>query len=259
MVAGNQPLIVIVGPTGSGKSALALELASSYSGEIICADSRTVYKGMDIGTAKPSPSDLRQVAHHLLDLVEPGQRFTAAEFKRLAEAAIGDILARDKLPFLVGGTGLYVDAVIFNYQFSEQGAERDPRNPRHLQTGSSPDNHKEMRPNTLVIGIDPGKEVLKQRITARVEAMFEQGLKEEVRRLAQTYGWGNEAMTGVGYKEFKGYFAGDTSLEEVRASILKNTVDYAKRQRTWFKRNKSIQWLSDPRDAVEIVTTFLNN
>ena len=113
------PLIVITGPTASGKSGLALELAERYHGEIICADSRTVYKGMDVGTAKPSADNQVRVPHHLLDVVEPGERFTAGEFQRLARQAITDIRGRGHIPFLVGGTGLYIDSVVLNYAFDD--------------------------------------------------------------------------------------------------------------------------------------------
>src|SRR5262245_27832773 len=111
------PLVVIVGETGSGKSALALELAERFNGEIICADSRTVYKGMDVGTAKPSPEDRQRVRHYGLDVVEPGEGFSAHAFSLLAQAAIHEIAARGKLPILAGGSGLYVDAVLYGFQF----------------------------------------------------------------------------------------------------------------------------------------------
>ena len=127
------PLIVITGPTASGKSALAMDIAKKYGGEIICADSRTVYKGMDIGTAKPTEQDQREVPHHLLDVVEPNQPFSAAEFKERANQAICDISARGKLPMLVGGTGLYIDAVLFDYHF---GLPADPNRRSDLQAMS---------------------------------------------------------------------------------------------------------------------------
>lgn len=128
----SRPLIVIVGPTASGKTTLAIELARRLDGEIICADSRTVYKGMDIGTAKPTEEEQLFVPHHLLDVVDPGERFTVADFKRLANEAIIDIIGRGKVPIMVGGSGLYIDAVLFDYKFAPVGTPRDNQNPRHL-------------------------------------------------------------------------------------------------------------------------------
>ena len=117
------PLVVITGPTASGKTGLALELAKKYDGEIICADSRTIYRGMDIGTAKPTTIERATVPHHGLDLVEPGERFTAHDFQRIANEAIGDIRKRGHVPFLVGGTGLYIDAVVREYQWPDTVAD----------------------------------------------------------------------------------------------------------------------------------------
>jgi tRNA dimethylallyltransferase len=248
------PLIVIVGETGSGKSALALDLALKFNGEIICADSRTIYKGMDIGTAKPSVEDQALVPHHLLDIVTLDQKFSVADFKVLANKAINDIQSRGNLPILVGGTGLYIDSVIFDFQFSGTNSERDPVNPRHLAQPNS--NNRNLRPNTLVFGLQPDRDQLKTRIKNRVDAMFEQGLKQEVTQLAQHYGWENEALKAVGYREFN---AIDQLMDsEIKQAIITHSLQYAKRQRTWFKRNKSIHWQNDPRKVVEIVTTYLN-
>src|SRR5262245_23019777 len=116
-VADQPPLIVILGQTASGKSALAMQLAQRFSGEIIAADSRTIYKGMDVGTAKPTPADRRLIRHHLVDIVTPDQIFTAADFQRLAERTVVSIATQGKVPFLVGGSGLYVDALIYNFSF----------------------------------------------------------------------------------------------------------------------------------------------
>jgi tRNA dimethylallyltransferase len=252
------PLIAIVGETASGKSALALELALRFSGELICADSRTIYVGMDIGTAKPSKSDQKLIRHHLIDIRNPDQRFTAAEFKKLANEAVKDICNIGKLPILVGGTGLYIDSVIFDYKFSskQESAKRDSVNPRHLGEGTAAAN--KLRNNTLLLGMATERESLRRKISERVDNMLENGLEAEAARLAKLYGWNCEALTAVGYKEFRDYFNSSESLDQVRQNIIKNTQDYAKRQRTWFKRNKSIQWVSDPSKVVEIVTTFLN-
>ncbi len=287
------PLVVIVGETASGKSALALKLAQQFDGEIICADSWTVRRGVDIGTAKPTAAEQSKVPHHLLDVVEPCADFTAAVFKRLANEAISEITNRGKLPIMVGGTGLYIDGVLYDYGFlsasnrgerevlnkldapellartDELGIELgdvDRDNKRRLirliETGGERPSKQSLRPNTLIIGLQPDREVLNQRITDRTDAMLAAGLEDEVRRLAEQYGWDCEALKGVGYAQWRGYFEGSQTLAETRQKIIKATLGLAKRQRTWFKRNKSIQWFSTPvkqANVVEIVTTFLAN
>lgn len=234
-------LVVVVGETGSGKSALAMELAERFDGELICADSRTVYKGMDIGTAKPSVQEQATVKHHLLNVIEPDEVFTAGEFKRLANQAISDISGRNKLPILVGGTGLYISGVLFDFSFEKDVPDQ-----------------KTLRSNTLILGLRVPKDVLKQRIQKRTERMFEKGLEDEVKRLSKKFGWHASAMTGIGYREFQAYFAGLQTLKETAEKINSNTMLYAKRQRTWFRPNESIHWLDDPKNSVELVTTFLN-
>lgn len=283
------PLVVIGGETASGKSALALELAQEFGGELICADSWTVYKGFDIGTAKPTAEERALVPHHLLDVADPAEGFSAVEFKKLAVSTIQSIVLKGKLPIMVGGTGLYIDSVLFDYTFlppSDPGlraelnamsleqvlaraeeleldtAGIDLRNKRRVirlieNNGLRPGKH-ELRANTLVLGIKTEREQLRERIARRVDAMLTAGLESEVRALAGRYGWDAEPMKGIGYREWLEYFAGRQNLAEVRERIIKASMDLAKRQRTWFKRNDSIQWVSDRRDAVEIVTTFLN-
>ena len=252
------PLVVIVGETASGKSALAMELASAFGGEIICADSRTVYKGADIGTAKPSIEERTKVTHHLLDVVRPDELFTAADFKRLALETTRDISDRGKLPIMVGGSGLYVDSVLYDYQFSQPGAERDERNPRHLKKVSETSRHT-LRPNTLIIGLQVDREVLERRIVHRVEGMFDMGLLQEVRSLADKYGWLSPGLQAIGYKELKPVLGSEQSIEDATQLMIRNTKAYAKRQRTWFKRNKSIHWISDPAKAKSLVQNFLSN
>jgi tRNA dimethylallyltransferase len=235
-----------------------MELARRLNGEIICADSRTVYRGMDIGTAKPTKQERAEIAHHVLDVIEPDERFTAADFKRLANNAIDDITGRGKLPIMVGGTGLYVDAVIFDFKFSspEEAALRDPVNPRHL-LHPNPSARSRLRRHTLLIGLTLEREVLRRRIETRVEAMVAAGFADEVRRLTERYG-DVPALQAPGYKAFREYIAGRLSLEEAKALFIKHDLQLAKRQRTWFKRNNSIHWLENPSKAVEIATTFLN-
>jgi len=281
-------LIAIVGETGSGKSGLALALAERYGGEIICADSRTVYEGMDIGTAKPSAADQQRVPHHLLDIVRPDQPYNASDFKAHAEAVMRAIWARGHTAFLVGGTGLYVDAVIYDYAFRPAHAadereklenlsvealqsvlkERDielpenDQNPRHLiraiETNGAVAVKKGLMPGSIVIGLKvPGSE-LERRIEQRVDTMLAAGLETEVRQLAERYGWATDAMTAVGYAEWRPYLAGAGSLQDVRQNIITHTIQYAKRQRTWFKRNKNIQWVESAEEADKIVARFVS-
>jgi tRNA dimethylallyltransferase len=286
------PLVVIVGETASGKSGLAMELAQKFEGEIICADSWTVYKGFDIGTAKPSKKDRLLVPHHLLDVADPSGGFNAVVFQELAEAAINGIVRRGKLPILVGGTGLYIDSVIYQYQFLSappagmreklnnlsldellamaeaegiltQGI--DTRNKRRvirlIESDGELPSRKPLRENTLVLGMNVLREKLRERIELRVDTMLLAGLEAEVKQLADEYGWDAEPMKGIGYKQWRGYFDGTISHDELRARIIKNTMDLAKRQRTWFKRSTDIQWLASSdttEDAVDKLTTLLN-
>ena len=250
------PLIVIVGETASGKTALALELAERLDGEIICADSRTVYTGMDIGTAKPTEEEQARVPHHLLDVVRPDEHFTAADFKRLANQAIIDISSRGKLPIMVGGTGLYVDSLLFDYSFADKSVERDPQNPHHVAREAA-GSKGEMRENTLVFGLRPDREELRGRISSRVDAMVADGLVEETKWLMDNYPT-SKALDSTGYKAFRGYIQGSLTLDEAKALFIRNDIQLAKRQRTWFKRNNSIHWLDNSGDIVDIATTFLN-
>jgi len=289
----DSPLVVIVGETASGKSALALELAERFGGELVCADSWTVYRGFDVGTAKPSEEERQRMPHHLLDVADPAEGFSAVLFQRLAKEAIADISARGKLPIMVGGTGLYVDSVLFDYSFLppsdpalreelsamtlEQVLERaramgldtegiDLGNKRRVvrlieNNGVRP-TKRTVRGNTLVLGLQTERAELHQKIEGRVDAMLAAGLEEEVRRLAGRYGWDAEPMKGIGYFQWQGYFEGRQTLEETRAKIIKATMDLAKRQRTWFKRNSGIQWLNNRdkyTDAADLITTLLNN
>ncbi|MBA3758796.1 tRNA dimethylallyltransferase [Candidatus Saccharibacteria bacterium] len=251
-----RPLLVIIGPTASGKSALAMELAIKLDGEIICADSRTVYKGMNIGTAKPSNNDQKRVPHHLLDVVEPDQDFTVADFKRLAVESIEDISRRGKLPIMVGGSGLYIDAVLYDYKFSVVGAARDEQNSRHLSK-AEPSKRSKLRPYTLVIGLEVARDTLKERISDRVEQMVAAGFIEETRQLQADYPI-SKALLSTSYKAFLEYINGRVILEEAKALFIRNDCQLAKRQMTWFKRNPSIHWLKRPSRYVEETTTLLN-
>lgn len=266
------PLIVITGPTASGKSALALEVAQRYNGEIICADSRTVYKGLDIGTAKPTLEDQKLIRHHLLDIVEPNEPFSAAAFKVLALKAISDILRRGKLPLLVGGTGLYIDAVIFDYHFGdpseasrreelqelsvhelqqiclEQGIAlpTNVKNKRHLvraiEIGGVINQPKKMRANTIVVALTAEKDELRSRITQRAHQMVEDGVLDELKKVGERYNWSGEAFTGNIYRIFKPVVRGEESIDKALEAFIRSDLQLAKRQITWLKRNPFVIW-----------------
>ena len=286
----NCPLIVVLGPTASGKTALALDLAQLFDGEIICADSRTIYRGMDIGTAKPTSEELARIPHHLLDIVDPNEILSVAAFKILAETAILDISSRGKLPFLVGGSGLYIDSLLYDYQFppeadptlrlelealtdaqlqdklmaidADRFKEVDVANRRRviraIETSGRPSLRSTgIRSNTLVLGLLLNKEVMQVRIEHRIEKMLEQGLIDEVRRVGETYGWDSEAMSGIGYRAFKEVVLGRKTVAEGVAEFARGDRQLVKKQITWFKRNHEIIWLRQPSEAAEMVDKFL--
>jgi tRNA dimethylallyltransferase len=283
-----KPLIVVVGETASGKSRFAIELAQKYNGEIICADSWTVRKEVTIGTAKPTPEEQKKVVHHLLDIVEPCDDFTAAVYKKQANDAIDRVIAKRKIPIMVGGSGLYIDGVIFDYNFLPEGDRKkretlnemsvhelinkietaglstegvDTRNKRRLirvleTEGQKPKKHG-LRQHTLVIGISVPSDELTQRIIDRIERMIDEGLEQEVASIAAKHGWGCEALKGIGYREWYAYFNGDQSLEQTKERIIASTRGLAKRQRTWFKRNHHIHWIDNNDQGTHIVSDWL--
>lgn len=267
------PLVVIAGPTASGKTSLAIELAKQFSGEIICADSRTIYKGMDIGTAKPTKEEQARVPHWGLDLVEPNERFTVADFKQYADIKIEEVRSRGHIPFLVGGTGLYIDAVIFDYQF---GPPADPdrrsvyesmsldelhqyckennimlpendQNKRYViraieQKSINTKRRSEPIENTIIVGIATNREILRTRISDRAEQIFDDTVVDEATMLGKKYGWDGEAMTGNIYPLIHSYLENELSIEEMKEKFT--TLDWrlAKRQLTWLRRNPYIHW-----------------
>ncbi len=267
------PLIVIVGPTASGKTALAIDLAKQFNGEIICADSRTIYKGMTIGTAKPTREERQGVPHWGLDLVEPGERFTAADFQEYTRRKIREIRQRNRMPFLVGGTGLYIDGVVFNYEFDShynpelrsklaemtqkelirycienniKPPEND-KNERYLIRAierkiAQPKRDKVPISSSIIVGISTDKEILRARIGQRTEQLFNDGVVKEASMLSKKYGWNSEAMTGNIYPLIREYLQSRLTLDEVKERFNNKDWQLARRQLTWFKRNPFVKW-----------------
>jgi tRNA dimethylallyltransferase len=282
-------LLVIVGPTASGKSDLALRIAKEFNGEIIAADSWTVYRGFDIGTSKPTITQQKAVKHHLIDVRQANQGFNAPLFKAMALKSIQDIQKRGKLPIMVGGTGLYIDSVIYDYGFLDNSSpeERrrlnamelkdllelagrrrvdlddiDIRNKRRViraieARGAKP-TKAGLRPGTLIVGLKVGNDELRKRVELRTEKMLEAGLEQEVKTLADKYGWEAEPMKGIGYREWREYFDGSRTLGETKARIISATMGLAKRQRTWFKRSPDIQWFGSIEEASGYLSGLLN-
>jgi tRNA dimethylallyltransferase len=270
-------LVALVGPTAVGKTALALHLAETLGGEVISADSRQVYRGMDIGTAKATPDERARAPHHLLDVVDPGDVLTLAQFQRLAYAAIDDVLARGKLPLLVGGSGQYVRAVLEGWGIPEVAPQErlraelellssdelarwlavldpvaagriDQRNRRRviralevtLVTGRPISQQQRKSPppyRILQVGLKLARPLLHQRVDARVERMMEAGLLDETRRLAQRYGWDVPAMSGLGYAQLGAYLRGEATLDEAVTAIKHATHRFVRQQANWFKPN----------------------
>ena len=267
------PLIVIVGPTASGKTSLAIQLAKKYRGEIICADSRTVYRGMNIGTAKPSLEEQQEVSHWGLDLVDPGDSFSVSQFKGYTRQKIKEIRSRGNITFLVGGTGLYIDSVIFDFQFGAKYSKEKRANLQEMTISelqqycvnhdiALPENSKNKRyliraieragkkssglkvplSNTIVVGITTGKQLLRQRITDRAKKMFKDGVVEETIELANNSGWCNEAMTGNVYPIVKKLIEKEIDEDQAIREFIVSDVNLVKRQLTWFRRNPFIEW-----------------
>jgi len=268
------PLVVIVGPTASGKTGLSIKLAKQFGGEIISADSRAVYRYMDTGTAKPTIDEQDGVPHWGIDLVDPGDTFTAADFKVYAESKIDEIRARGKIPFLVGGTGLYVDSVLLDFSFCKRDEKarasfegmtiaelhnycaknnialpENAQNKRYVinaivRNGQPPKGSDTPRDDAIVVGITTDSKVLRQRIDQRANDMFlRHGVIDETRAVGGKYGWDSEAMSANVYRYAREYIDGRISLESAIEHFKIADWHLAKRQLTWFKRRTFIRWL----------------
>ena len=302
-------VIVIVGPTASGKTALSIELAKKINGEIVSCDSMQIYKDMDIGSAKPTIEEMQGIKHYLIDCVEPTKRFSVAEYKKQAEIAIDDIVKKGKTPIVVGGTGLYADSLIYGIEYpeiefdksyreklekeaeTEQGLENLYNQAKEIdeiaiqkiskndkkriirileiyhQTGKTKteleiaSRKNEVRYDFKVFAINMDRDILYDRINKRVDIMIESGLIQEVKNLLKKYDNFPTAMQGLGYKEVVEFLDGKLTKEEMIDKIKQETRRYAKRQLTWFRKNKQTIWingLDDMQNNVNIILEGIN-
>ncbi|MCI8641314.1 MAG: tRNA (adenosine(37)-N6)-dimethylallyltransferase MiaA [Clostridia bacterium] len=301
-------VIVICGPTASGKTQLSIQLAKQINGEIISADSMQIYKYMDIGTAKATEEEKSGIQHYLLDFISPNQRYSVAEYKKDAKKAIKQILEKGKNPIIVGGTGLYVDSLIYEIEYDdieideeyrkeleniekEQGLEvlyeramkidsiameKISKNDKkrimrileiYKSTGKTKTEQeiesrkKEVEYDYHVFAINWDREILYDRINKRVDIMIEQGLIEEVKSILNKYKEFPTAMQGLGYKEVVDYLNKNCTKEEMIEKLKMETRRYAKRQLTWFRKNKQTIWLdgtNDIQNNIDIILEGIN-
>ena len=289
-------LIVILGPTASGKSSLAIKLAAKFKGEIMNADSRQVYREMNIGTGK-TDSFSSKIPHHLLDVVSPDKPFSLAQYQRLSFRAIDDVLRREKVPIICGGTGLYIRAIIDNLDIPRvkpniklrqklekqtiaklfsQLIKLDPKtakiidqyNKRRLvralevvlaKQTSFTDLQKTKKPRyaVLQIGTKTDRVILRQRIEKRFNQMIKNGLIDETKKLLKKYPINLPSMSGIGYLEISQYLAGEIPFQEAVNRAVARTYQYSKRQMTWFKKDERIKWVDSLRDAIKYSAIFL--
>ncbi len=293
----NKPkIIVIVGPNASGKSSLAVKIAQKINGEVVSADSRQVYKGMDIGTGKITKKEMRGIAHHLLDVASPKRTFTVVQYKKLAEKAIEKILKKNKVPILCGGTGFYVQAVVDgitipqvkpNWKLRKELEKKstkelfqilkkldparaktiDKNNPRRLIRAIEivketkkpiPKIKKTPKYDVLIIGIKKEKEELKKLIAERLKKRLKKGMIKEVEKLHNVgVSWKKIENFGLEYKWIAKYLQKEISYNEMIEKLQKDIEHYAKRQMTWFKRDKRIIWIKNINEATKLIEKFL--
>lgn len=278
----NNRVIAVVGATASGKTSYAIELAKKINGEIISADSRLVYKGMDIGTAKPTIDEMQEIPHYMIDVVEPEYNYSVGLYVKEAKKHITDIISRGKVPIVVGGTGLYFRVLLENYdlpdvkpdyelrkelssysyeellemltKLDEKAANSVEKNDkkkliRYIEiiklAGKPLDlvrGVKEKVFNVEWVGLNFPREILYDRINKRVDLMIEQGLIDETKKLLQKHGRISNITDTIGYREVLSYLDGELSLDEAKDKLKQNTRNYAKRQLTWFRKNEQINW-----------------
>ena len=289
-------IICVAGPTASGKTSLAVELAKFTNGEVVSCDSMQIYKRMTIGTAKPVPEEMDGIRHHMIDVCEPDEDFSVSKYCEMATPIVEDIIARGKTAIIAGGTGLYMDSLIKGNDFAPfpatghrerleerfaavgldallselaavdpEAAERSQRNPRRIiralevfyETGETITAHNlrtqaiPPRFDPLWIGLDfEPRALLYDRIDLRVDIMLQQGLVEEIRELLDSGIPADcTAMQAIGYKEFVAAMKGHITIQEAAEEVKKASRHYAKRQLTWFKRNKNMHWLTRTADT----------
>ena len=291
-----QPLVAIVGPTASGKSALAVGLARKFNGEIISADSRQVYRGLDIGTGKITKREQLGVPHHLIDVAEARRQFSVVDFQRLAKTAIQKIAEKNRIPFLVGGTGFWIDAVAYDLRLPQVPPNRklrailaakspaelmaelkriDPRraktieqkNPRRLiraieiakAIGRAPELKKRSPYRMLWIGVKPDDKKLKRLIRRRLFKHIGAGMILEAEKLKKNaLSWKRFYELGLEYRFLADYLRGQITKNELIGRLKTATRQYARRQMTWFNRNHSINWVKNAEEAEKLARNFLN-
>ena len=278
----NNKVTAVVGATASGKTSYAIDLARKIGGEIISADSRLVYKGMDIGTAKPTIEEMQGIPHYMIDVVEPEFNYSAGLYAKEAKKCIEDIVSRGKVPIVVGGTGLYYRVLLENYDLPDvkpdyelrenlckysceellemllnldekagNSVERNDKKKliRYIEiiklTGKPLDLARGKRDKEFDvewIGLNFPREILYDRINKRVDQMIELGLVEETQELLEKHGRISNITDTIGYREIISYLDGELSLDDAKDKLKQNTRNYAKRQLTWFRKNEEIKW-----------------
>lgn len=243
-------VVCICGPTASGKTKYTIELAKRINGEIVSCDSMQLYKYMNIGSAKPTIEEQAEIKHYLVDEIDPKDKFSVARYQEMAKYAINDIFKKGKTPIVEGGTGLYLNSLIYDMDFS--GGSFD---------NVSGDNNKTKDYEVVLIGLTRDREELYDRINNRVDIMVENGLFEEVKGLLEMgLTFDDISMKGIGYKEIISYFNGEYSKEEAIYKTKQNSRHFAKRQMTWFRRYDDMNWvnISECKDDNEVIDKIID-